>query len=165
VRVTEGHPSFSSLFNFGLLIIALVYFLRKPIREGLFGRREKIAKAVEESERLRQEVERMLREYEAKLAQLDGEVALLMADAKAEGEKERERIVERARPTAEKIMEDARNAAARETERAKARLQKEVVERAVLEAMTMLRGRIGEKEHQLFTDEFVKGLEKGHGAN
>jgi F-type H+-transporting ATPase subunit b len=163
--VTQGHPSWSWIFNFALLGAILVYFLRKPLRASLFGRRDKIAKAVEESERLRLDVDRMMLEYEGKLGELDAEIAQLMAEAKADGERECERIVERARQTADKIMEEARQAAARETERVKRVLQKEVVEQAILEATKMLRGKVSEKEHQLFLDEFVKGLEAGSGPN
>lgn len=163
--MTEGHPSWSSLVNFALLGAGLIYFLRKPIRSALFGRQERIQKAVEESEELRRSVERMVREYERKLAQLDAEIAQLMADAKMEGESEREKIVERARQTAERILEDARHAASRETERVKLRLQREVVERAIEQAAKMLRGKVTEKEHRLFVQEFVNRLEEGDGAS
>jgi ATP synthase F0 subunit b len=163
--VTQGHPSWSWIFNFALLGATLVYFLRKPLRETLFGRRDKIAKAVEESERLRLDVERMVAEYEGKLGELDAEIAQLMAEAKADGKRECDKIVERARLTADKIMEDARQAAARETERVKRQLQREVVEKAILEATRMLRGKVSEKEHRLFVAEFVKGLEAKSGPN
>ncbi len=163
--MTHHFPSFSSVWNFLLLIAALIYFLRKPIREALFGRQEGISKSVEESEKLRQEVEAMVREYDAKLKGLDREVFRLMEEAKEAGERERERILERARQTAERIVEDAKALAERETDRVKRKLQQEIVEKAIRQATELLAGKITEKEHRRFSDELVNRLEGGTGSS
>lgn len=162
--MTEGHPSWPSIINFILLLGALTYLLRKPLGKALFGRQEKVAKAVEESEALRQEVEKMVCDYEGKLAQLDTEIAKLITDAKEEGEREREEILVRAKETAGRIVEDARVAGIRETERMKQKLQHEVVGKAILQASKLLKGKVTEKEHLLFTDELVNSLEEYHGT-
>jgi F-type H+-transporting ATPase subunit b len=153
------------LLNFVLLLAGLVYFLRKPIGQALTGRHEKIRGDVNESERLRVEAETMLRDYGEKLAALDAEISKLLTEAKEDGEKERARILERARVAAERIVEDARQAAARETERVKARLQKEVIDQAILAAARKLQGRVTEKEHHLFADELIRKLEGGNGSS
>jgi F-type H+-transporting ATPase subunit b len=153
------------LLNFILLIGALVYLLRKPVAAALHLRHDKVRTEAEESERLRLEAEKMVRDYGQKLAGLDAEIAELLATARAEGESERKKILERARLTAERILEDARQAAAREAERVKERLQKEVVEEAVRLASERLVGRVTEKEHRLFTETLMKRLEGGNGSN
>jgi F-type H+-transporting ATPase subunit b len=162
--VTETHPSWPSVVNFALLLAGLTFFLRKPLRQALFGRREKIRTAVVESERLRQDAERRIGECETKLRELEGEIGRLLDEARAEGERERGRILAQARRMAERILEDAREAAAHETERVKRAIRQDVMERALREATEKLKRDVAESDHRLFVNELVDRLEREHAA-
>ena len=88
----------------------------------------------------------------------------MIAEAKADGEREREKILERARQAAQKILEEAGHAAEREMERAKKRLQQETLEQALRHATETLKKTVTDKEHRQFADELVTQLEKHDGA-
>ena len=153
----------SIIVNFVLLVVGLVYVLRKPIGEALTGRHDGVKKAVDEAEELRRKVERMVKEYEAKLANLDTEMAQILAEAKAAGEKERQEILARAQRMADKIREDAARRAKKEMDKMRNELEQDLVAQAIQEALTLLRKRVSEKDHQVFTQHLITHLEEGNG--
>lgn len=158
----HNFPDLSAIINFLALTGILVFLLRKPLNKFLGTRSQNMKKSVEEAEQLRIQVEKMVREYESKLGKLDDEVARILEEAKVAGEKEKEKILIRAKVMAEKILEDARIASERERELAKRKLQKQAVSLAAAQAAKVLKNRVTEKDHQLFTQELLKQLEAKH---
>ena len=153
----------ATLVNFGILVVALAFLLRKPLGATLAARRNEVKKAVDEAEELRITVEKMVHEYEGKLKHLDQEIERTLEEARKEGEKEHRRILNRAEDTAQKIREDALRAVEKEAERMKKKLSKELIVEAARQASEILRSRFGQTEHQLFTKQLITGLEKGNG--
>src|SRR6185437_3383342 len=71
---TKQPPYIAMLFNFGLLIWIYVRFGKKPIQEGLQGRRDEIAKEIEEAQRMKKEAKSRAKKYQALLAGLTEEL-------------------------------------------------------------------------------------------
>jgi len=109
------------LINFGIVVFAVAYVMRKKL-PGLFkGRTEAIQKHLEEARRTSEEARTRLSEVEARLSRLDSEIEAMRRQAEenaraedkrilAESEQERQRIVQ----TAEQEIGMAAGAARRE---------------------------------------------------
>jgi F-type H+-transporting ATPase subunit b len=133
--------------NFAVLVVILVYFLRKPIASGLTNRREGIRDQLDALESRKAEAEQMYREAEARLARLDQEVNAIISEAVQQGEAEKARIVAEAERTAADIRKQADMAVAHELAAAKTRLKAEVAEQAVLLAEELIRKNIQPADH------------------
>lgn len=157
----EGHADSGVLlkdflwrvFDFVILIAILGYFLTKPLKKGLSGRRDDIEKALAEAEQVRQEAEAKFAEYDRKLATANDEIAEISAAIKREGELEKEKIIASARKMATKIEQDAEKAAALEVTKARAELQAEAVRLAIDLAEDLLKkGFSGEDDKRLINE-------------
>lgn len=150
------------MFNFAVTVGILVYFVRKPIKNGLSGRRDGIAKALEEAEVAKTEAEAKFAEYDEKLNKAEAEIEAIAADLKREGELERERIVAQAKETAEKIRTEAEKLAGFEVARAQAELKAEATRLAVELAETLLQKSFTEKDQSRLLDEYMKKVGELH---
>jgi F-type H+-transporting ATPase subunit b len=84
----------------------------------------------------------------------------LMAQYKAEGLAEKERIVAAAKVKAQEILKQADLAIKREIEAAKQRLRNEVAEVATQKARQILQKEIHEKDQDRLVDDFVERVGK-----
>jgi F-type H+-transporting ATPase subunit b len=116
--------------NFAALVVILVYFLAKPIANALGGRRQAIQDNFEDLEARRAEAEQFYKEHEGKLASLDQEVQQIIAAAVAQGELEKQRIIDDAQRAAEDIKRQAQMAVQQEFAEARKKLREEVAEQA-----------------------------------
>ena len=80
---------FLQFINFAVLVAALVYFLRKPLKEYLLKRHDTVKEKIEEADRLLREAEEAKKKYEERLSKLDGEIEAFRASLLAEMEKEK----------------------------------------------------------------------------
>jgi len=128
--------------NFAGLAIILVFFLKKPITDGLSSRREGIKDQLEALESRKAEAEQLYKEAEAKLARLDEEVNGIITEAVKQGEAEKEKIIAEAERNAGDIKRQAEMAVAHELAEAKTRLKAEVAEQAVLLAEELVKKNI-----------------------
>jgi len=117
--------------NFFILAGVLFYFLRKPAAQGLADRRNTIKKELDDALKAKDAAEAKYQDYKTKVANLEAEIRQLQADFKAEGERQRARIIEDAEKAAETIRRQAEAAAANESKRAIDELRTEVAELAV----------------------------------
>ncbi len=144
------------LLNFSLVVALLAYFLRKPLKKALSGRREEIEKALAEAEQAKREAEAKFAEYDRKLNQATAEIAEISASIKSEGEKEKAKIIEYAKAMARQIEADAGKAADLEVARARAELQREAVELAVATAEELLKKKFTKDDNNRLIDEYMQ---------
>ena len=149
-------------FNFAVTVGILVYFVRKPIKNALAGRREGIAKALDEAEKAQTEAEAKFAEYDEKLNKAEAEIATIAADLKREGELERERIIAQAKISAETIRNEAEKAAGFEIAKAKAQLTAEATRLAVELAETLLKKNFTTKDESRLLEEYMKKVGELH---
>jgi len=100
--------------NLGVFVLALLYFIKRPLSEAFRSRQETIRRELAEAKRERDEALSKLAAMEERLRSLDSEVAMLQEQARIQAQAERERI---ARET-EKEMAMLREQAQREIESA-----------------------------------------------
>lgn len=159
----ESLPAISVIVNFVLLAVVLIFVSRKPLASFLHERSETIRKNVEESEKLRAEAFSLVQSYQKKLDALQSEVATLLKEAKAEGEREKKAIIDRAERLSSQIIDNAKNSVEREVEKQKSKLEQELMAKVVAEALAILKQKASEKDHEQFTEAFIQQMEKGHG--
>jgi F-type H+-transporting ATPase subunit b len=128
--------------NFAALVIILVWFLKKPIVNGLRGRRQHISDEFDELESKRSEAERMYQEYASRLAGLDEELKKMVETAVAQGEVEKERIIAEANDAAAQITRQAEMAEANAVAESKLKLRREVADLAAVMAEDIIKNNL-----------------------
>ena len=149
-------------FNFAVTVGILVYFVRKPIKNALAGRREGIATALEEAEQARTDAEAKFAEYDEKLNKAESEIAVIATELKREGELERDRIIVQAKESAEKIRNEAEKTAGFEVAKAKDELKAEATRLAVELAEELLKKNFSTKDESRLLDEYMKKVGELH---
>ncbi len=144
------------ILNFAIVVGILYYFLAKPIRDGLSGRREEIKKSLAEAEKIKAEAEAKFAEYDLKLAQATDEIAEISDTIRREGELEKQKIIENAKAMAIKIEQDAEKAAELEVAKARIELQREAVQLAVSLAEDLLKKNFTKDDDARLIDEYLE---------
>lgn len=150
------------LLNFSIVVAILYYFLNKPIRTALTGRRDDIEKALEEAKNAKAEAEAKFAEYDKKLAEATEEIAAITAAIRKEAELEKQKIVDNAREQAAKIEQDAEKAAALEVAKARQSLQQEATQLAVSIAEDMLKKNFTKDDDSRLIDEYMQKVGELH---
>jgi F-type H+-transporting ATPase subunit b len=157
--------------NLLILIAALVYFGRQPIRAFFATRQDRIRGDLDAAAAALTEAEARHTEWQRKLTRLDAEMARIREQARERAEAERKHILADASASAERIRRDARTAVDQELRRAREELRREAAELAVELAAEMLRARVNEADRGRLVDDFIDTIERsgregapGHGS-
>jgi len=127
------------IVNFSLLAYVIIRFGGPKVALFLDARKDRIEKEMSEAARLREEAQTQLDTIEAKMKVLDEERQRLMDDYRAAGNAEKERIIASAEAQAFRIKEEARLTAETETSRARAQVEREMIELSLQMAESTLR--------------------------
>jgi F-type H+-transporting ATPase subunit b len=149
-------------FNFAVAFGLLAYFVTKPIRKGLAGRKEGIEKALAEAKITQEKAEAKFAEYDEKLTKASAEIDDIYAAIKREGELERERILANAREMALRIEDEAKKSAALEIAKARVELQREAGDIALKLAEELLKKNFNSNDQNRLVDEYMKKVGELH---
>jgi F-type H+-transporting ATPase subunit b len=144
------------VLNFAVLAIALVFLLRKPFSQALNGRIKGIQEQLADLEARKAAAQQQLAEYNQKFALLDQEAEKLMADYIRQGKEAKARILQEAEAAVEKLKSQARRSIDNEINRAKARLQAEVTEAALVKAEELIQRKITADDQEQLVDDYLK---------
>lgn len=142
------------VFNFSITVGVLVYFVARPLKKALSGRREGIEKALREAQETAAAAEAKFSEYDAKLSRAEEEIATLKATLQAEAVAEKERLVAQARAAAEQIRQEAGKTAESEVARARLLLQQEAAGLAVELATDLLKKNFTREDQARLVEEY-----------
>jgi len=142
--------------NFGLLVFALVYLLRKPLGDYLRKRSQSVREKMEEAGRLIAEAEEAKKLYEDRLSRLDAEIASFRKSILEEMEKEKKKIADEAQALALRIGGQARLAYEQEMREATARIRAEIADRTIKTAEEKVRKIFGKDDHDRMVEEFIR---------
>jgi F-type H+-transporting ATPase subunit b len=129
------------LINFGILMVALGYFLYKPILRLLDERAEKIAQGLKDAESAAAAKAEAADEKKAVLAAAQAEAAEVAKRAKAAAESQANTIVSEASGKAGQVIKDAELKSEQIKAQALKESEKEIANLAVLAAEKVLRER------------------------
>lgn len=144
-----------TIVNFAIFVAVLVVVLRKPLANFLRGRKESIAKEMEDAQKLLENAQKHHAEITARLDRLENELATVREQIRKEGEAEGERIMERARQAAERIRREADFQAEQEVKMAKMELREEAARLAVKLAEEALEKAISDADRERLINEFI----------
>src|SRR5262245_3212961 len=152
--------------NLAILLAALVYFGRRPVRDFFASRQGRIRGDLDAAARGLAEAEARHAEWQRKLMALDAETARIREQARARADAEREHILADASAAAERIRSDARTAVDQELRRARQDLRREAAALAIELAAETLRSRVTDADRSRLVDEFIETIERsGAGAS
>jgi len=143
------------LVNFSIIAGALVYFMRKPVRDFFTGRSAEIAKAMQESRETRERAVFALAEMERKVRELEAETAKLVSEAQARGEKDKQALVEEGRKTAQDVQAQVKQGIDIEVQKARAALAMEASLLALDLAEVRIKDKIGNQDHERIVKEYI----------
>jgi len=146
------------LVNFSILVGALFYFLRKPVRDMFRSRTEAIAKAMQESREARERAVAALTDIERKAREMEAETRTLIAEAQARGEKDRQALVEEGKKIARDIQEQIKTGTDIEVQKAKAELAAEAAVLAVDLAEGKIKSTITKQDHERIVKDYISSV-------
>lgn len=155
---TETPPYIAMLVNFGILVAGYYLLGRKPIAAGLQSRRDRIAKEIEEAQKMRHEAEERAKFYQVKLEKLTEEVRMAREGLVRAGEAERDRIVLEAEAKGERMKRDAQFLVEQELKQIRVDLQRETVETAIAAAEELLKKRVTMADQERLAEDYLADL-------
>jgi F-type H+-transporting ATPase subunit b len=144
------------VMNFAVLVIVLVYLLRKPLSQALSSRIKVIKNELEDLEARKAAAEKKLAEYNERLTQLEKEAEAIVADYIKQGNEAKARILKEAESSAEKLKAQARRNIEYEFEQAKLKLQREIFETSLEKAEELIKNKFSEDDQDRIVDEYLK---------
>jgi len=140
---------------FVILLGILVKLLRKPIANFLNSRRDEIQRLIAELEAKTAEARTEQARVQAKLGSLEQEARKIVDELIAEGETEKNKIVEAAHRQAEYIQQQAQIAIEQEILAARDSLKNEVAELSVAAAQDLIQKKMKADDQQRLVREFM----------
>ncbi len=141
--------------NLVILLAVLVYFARKPLQAYFDKRRSDIAGELQSSADELATAESTYAKWQRRMIDLEGELDEIRATSRQRAEAERERIIEAARATAERVQRDATTAIELELRRAREILREEATQLAIELAGERLSREVTEADRDRLIDEFI----------
>jgi F-type H+-transporting ATPase subunit b len=153
--------------NLVILLAVLVYFTRKPLRAYFGQRRSDIQGELQTAADQLATAESTYTKWQRRMIDLDAELDEIRATSRQRAEAERERIIEDARATAERIRLDSAAAVDLELRRAREILREEATKLAIELASERLEREVTDADRDRLVDEFIDliGTEPTEGAN
>ena len=149
------------LMNFTVLVVALIFILRKPLSQALSSRIKTIKEQLDDLEAQKSDAEKQLADYNDKLAQLEKEAEKIVEDYVRQGNEARARILKEAEASAEKLQDQARRNIEHEFKQAKLELQKEIFEKSLVKAEEIIKSKISDDDQDRIVDEYLKKVVAG----
>ena len=124
--------------NFSLVLMALGYFLYKPLAKVLAERQEIVTKGVEDALAISSKLSSADAEATKRVNAADSSADTIIQNSRTEASAERARVVRDAETRAAQIAKDAEDRARESTDRARRESEKEVARLAILAAEKIL---------------------------
>ena len=148
--------------NFLVFAGILIKLAAKPAKQFFAQRTTDIGETFEELEAQKAEAEAALVAAQERLAQVDGERQKLMEQFVAEGEAEKEKIIQKAEMVAARIKEMAALSIDQEIKRSTQELKKEVAEQATQMAEELIRKEITPTDQNKLVEEYLQKVVEKH---
>jgi len=144
------------VLNFGILAVAGFFLARKPVAQFFASRAKCIEDEINELELKKADAQKKLAEYQAKFKNLDQESKQIVEDYIKQGEEAKKRIIAEAEKQAEKLEDMAKRNIEQEFKSAKAKLQLEIVEKALEKAEEVIKASISSDDQDRLVDVYLK---------
>jgi F-type H+-transporting ATPase subunit b len=143
------------VMNFVVLAIALFLVLKKPVSQALGSRIKGIENQLADLEARKKDAEKELAGYEEKLSLLEKESGEIIDEYIRQGKEAQKKILGEAQASAEKLEEQARKTIDHEFQKAKEKLQADILDKAMLKAEALLKEKISTEDQDKLVDEYL----------
>ena len=154
-------PFLANLINFAIFAAVVYRFGRKPLQDALKDRKQTIMKEIDAATKMRDEAAKRLAEYEDKLQHIDDEIERIREDFRAQGVREKERILAEAQERKERMLRDAQFMIDQEVRQMRIVLMREAIDVALDAAERLLQSRATAADHDRIAEDYVKRLASG----
>ncbi|MBI5014747.1 MAG: ATP synthase F0 subunit B [Deltaproteobacteria bacterium] len=148
--------------NFLILLAILFKALKKPVTQGLSDRAEGVRRELQEAREAKDAAETKYREYKERVSRLEDEIKQLREDFRAEGERQKERILREAQEAAAAVSRQAEAAGANEVKRAKDELRLELADLSVRLAEEILTKTYTAEDQKKAVAQTIQNVERIH---
>lgn len=152
------HGIWFPLANFLIFAYIIKRFALPLVRDFLKSRRQDILSTVNAAAEAKRHAEAVVRDYKTRLARLDQEVHTIQSTLRAEGEKERNKILTEAEIMAAKIKEDAGFLADQEIKVARQKIREEMASEAQALAIELVQRHISAADQRRLTADFIRHI-------
>jgi F-type H+-transporting ATPase subunit b len=150
--------------NFGILVAAFIKFGKTPLVDFLQGQRKNVEEKIDTIEEQLQEANSLMKAEEDKFASIDEKIKGTREQIIALGEKEKQKIIEKAELLSRHMIEDARNEAEYKLEKAKRSYGEEMLETAISIALRGLESRLTQEADEDIVEKMVDQFSIGLGT-
>ena len=160
----EGHaPSMTSLIfpviNFLIFVFLIYRFALPPARRYLVARRDEILAAVRSAHESKENADSALGSFRDRLASADDETKTLLETLRAEGEREKAKILREAEELAANIRADADFVSQQEIKVARQQIREEIARIAKGAAENTIRANLRAADQERLVGQFLQGIE------
>jgi F-type H+-transporting ATPase subunit b len=142
--------------NFGILAFVLIKFGREPLKGFLKGRKEELAVEIKKVEDEKEKIENQIKEALKTIEESDIRFAELKARIIEQGEKGKQKIIEKAQTQSRIMMEGAKQKIDSQIKQAQSMLRAEIVDSAIALAIERLPEMITDEDNLKFVDMYLK---------
>jgi F-type H+-transporting ATPase subunit b len=148
-----------TILTFLVLLTLLAKFAWGPLLQALAAREETIRKALGDAEKARQELERLNQESEAIIRQARVEGESIIGASRADAERLRSELREKARAEADGILKNAERQIQLETARALEQIRREAADISVAIASKLIQRNITKEDNERLIEDALKQLQ------
>ena len=146
------------LANFLIFAFIIVRYGLPPVRNFLRSRHDEVVATLEETTAKKHQVEAIVQDYKNRLAHLEQEVASIQASLRAEGEREKTKLLSETQSLAAKIKEDARFLADQEVKMARQKIREEIATQAESSARELVQRQLSPRDQDRLVEDFVRAI-------
>jgi F-type H+-transporting ATPase subunit b len=148
-----------TIVTFLVLLALLAKFAWKPLLAALDSRQETIRKSLDDAQQARQELERLNKESAEIVRTARVEAESIISQSRADGERLREEVKQKARAEADHIVRNAERQIQLETGRALQQIRREAVDLSVMIASKIIQRNISKEDNERLIDDALKQIE------
>ena len=148
-----------TIVTFLILLALLAKFAWRPLLQALETRQNAIRKSLDDAQQARIELERLNQESAQIIARARVDADAIITQSRADGERLREEIRQKARGEADLIVKNAERQIQLETSRALEQIRREAVDLSVMIASKIIQRNLSKADNEKLIDEALKQVE------
>jgi F-type H+-transporting ATPase subunit b len=157
-HVPSIHEIWFPLGNFLIFAFIIVRYALPPVRSFLQSRRDTVLATVREAAAKKQQAEAIVQDYKGRLARVEQELQSIAAALRAEGEREKTKLLSEAHALAVKIKEDARFLADQEVRVARQKIREEMAGQAEARARELVQQHLSSGDQGRLVGDFIQSI-------
>lgn len=142
--------------NFGIFAFLLVKFLKAPLLNFLRGRKNELAREINQLEEKRERISLKINETQQQFEKSEAYFEDIKAKIIAEGEAKKDQLIESARQESRIMIEQAKIRVENQLLQARDKFKSEMIDLAISLAMQRLPAEITETDHQRLLDRYLE---------